>query len=108
LAIAREDLTRQQAAVPPPIVLMFSMAQNTVKLLKAPNDRGWYVVRLKRIVPGEARPDDPLVAAAARELATVSGREHAEALRRAIRAELGVERNAAAIAAVRKQLSGGN
>lgn len=108
LALGREDLARQQGGVPPPIVLMFSMAQGTVKLLKAPNDRGWYVVRLNRIVPGEAKAGDPLVTAAARELATVSGREHAEALRRAIRAELGVERNPAAIAGVRKQLTGGN
>lgn len=108
IALGREDLARQQGGVPPPVALMFSMAQGTVKLLKAPNDRGWYVVSLRRIVPGEAKAGDPLVAAAARELAAVVGREQAESLRRAIRAELGVERNEAAIAGVRKQLTGGN
>ena len=108
VAMGREGLARLQGAVPQPVVLLFSMAQGTVKLLKAPNDRGWYVVALRQIVPGQIAPNDPLVASARRELAMASGRELAEAMRRAIRAEVGIERNPAAIAGVRKRLVGDN
>lgn len=108
IAMGREDLARRQDGVPPPVVLLFFMAQGTVKLLKAPNNRGWYVVSLRQIVPGQLAPNDPLIASASRELATASGRELADAMRRAIRAEVGIERNPAAIAGVRKQLVGDN
>lgn len=104
----REELARIGQAVPPPLALMFSMAEGTVKMLPAPNDRGWYVVALKDIEPGKVDPADVIIPAAQRELGTVAGREYADALRRAIRAEVGVKKNDAAIRAVSKQLTGGN
>lgn len=104
----REELARIGQAVPPPLALMFSMAEGTVKMLPAPNDRGWYVVALKDIEPGKVDPTDVIIPAAQRELGTVAGREYADALRRAIRAEVGVKKNDAAIRAVSKQLTGGN
>lgn len=107
-AINREDLARGGQAVPPPLALMFSMAKGTVKLLPAPNDRGWYVVSLKDIEPGKVDAADPIIPTAQRELGGVAGREYAEALRRAIRAEVGVERNEAGLRAVRTQLTGAN
>lgn len=107
-AINREDLARGGQGVPPPLALMFSMAKGTVKLLPAPNDRGWYVVSLKDIEPGKVDAADPIIPTAQRELGGVAGREYAEALRRAIRAEVGVERNEAGLRAVRTQLTGAN
>ncbi len=106
--MGREQLTALRQQVPPSIALLFSMAQGTVKLLPAPNNRGWYVVALKAIVPGVVSATDPLIAQAAKELGQVSGREYAEAFRRAIRSEVGVTRNEAAIRAVGTQLTGGN
>ncbi len=106
--MGREQLTAMRQQVPPPIALLFSMAQGTVKLLPAPRNGGWYVVALKAIVPGTVSPADPLIAQAAKELGQISGREYAEAFRRAIRAEVGVTRNEAAIRAVGTQLTGGN
>lgn len=94
--------------VPPPLALLFSMAEGTVKLLPAPQNRGWYVIALKDIVPGEVSANDPLIAQARRELGGVAGQEYASQLRRAIRDEAGIKRNATAIAAVRKQLDGSN
>lgn len=105
--MGREQLTAMRQQVPPPIALLFSMAQGTVKLLPAPNNRGWYVVALKAIVPGTVSPADPLIGQAAKELGQITGREYAEAFRRAIRAEVGVTRNEAAIRAVGTQLTGG-
>jgi peptidyl-prolyl cis-trans isomerase D len=108
LTMGRENLARAGQAVPPPLGLMFSMAEGTVKLLAAPNNRGWYVVALKDIEPGKVDPADQIIPAAQRELGETAGREYAEALRRAIRTEIGVKKNDTAISAVRKQLAGGN
>lgn len=108
LTMTRVDLTRMQGQVPPPLALMFSMAEGTVKLLPAPRNRGWYIVALKDIIPGAVPANDPVVPAVQRELGSTVGREYADQLRRAIRADVGVERNEAAIKAVLGQLTGSN
>ena len=104
----RTELARQGQAVPPPLALLFSMAQGTVKLLAAPGNRGWYIVSLARIVPGDAAGIAPLLPQASRELSGLAGREYAEQLRAAIRQDLGVTRNQAGIDAVARRLAGGN
>ncbi len=106
--MSREELTRAGPRVPPPLMLLFSMAKGTVKTLPAPGDQGWFVVSLASITPGKVAADDPVLAAAQRELGSVAGQEYAEQMRRAIRAEVGVEKNETAIKAVRTQLGGGN
>jgi peptidyl-prolyl cis-trans isomerase D len=87
---------------------MFSMAKNSAKKLEAPNNAGWFVVALDTIEPGKVAPNDPIVAQASMSLGQVISREYGDALRVAIRKEVGVERNATAITAVRKRLVGEN
>ncbi|MET0180890.1 MAG: SurA N-terminal domain-containing protein [Novosphingobium sp.] len=110
--IATVDRGRQELAaagrVPPPLALMFSMAERTAKPLAAPGRGGWFVVRLDDIEPGSLAAGDPAVAAFGRELGALSGREYAEQFRQAVRREVGVKRNAAAIRSVRDRLTGGN
>ena len=96
----------QHQRVPPPLALLFSMAKNSVKKLEAANDAGWYVVTVDTIVPGKIAPNDPLLAQARTGLGQLMGREYGDALRAAIRDEAEIERNADAIAAVRKRLTG--
>ena len=104
----RSDLARQGRQPAPPLVLLFSMAKGTTKILPAPGNRGWFVVSLKDIVTPPLAADDPLVPQAQQELGEVVGNEYAESLRRAIRAEVKVQRNDAAIKSVRAQLGGGS
>lgn len=106
--MGREQLAQSRGQVPPPLALLFSMAEGTVKTLAAPREQGWYVVALKDIAPGQVAPNDPLLANARRELGGLAGQEYAEQMRRAIRSEVGVKRNDKAIAAVRRQLTGGS
>ncbi len=103
----RQDMTRQGQQPPPPLVLLFSMAKGTTKILPADGNRGWFVVSLKDIVTPPQAAGDPMVPAAQQELGQLVGNEYAESLRRAIRAEVKVERNDAAIKSVRSQLGGG-
>ncbi|MDT0507995.1 SurA N-terminal domain-containing protein [Novosphingobium sp. MMS21-SN21R] len=106
VAMGRQQLSAMQGQVPPPLALLFAMAEGTNKRLEGPNKAGWYVVALKDIIPGDIKRGDAVLAQASREFSTVTGNEYAESLRRAIRNDVGVERNEAAIKAVRNQLTG--
>ena len=106
--MGREELNAAQGRVPPPLMLLFSMARGTTKLLPAPNNRGWFIVSLKDIVPGKVDAKDPVIDAAQRELGQLAGQEYGQQLIRAIRKELGVKREDAALSALRTQLAGGN
>lgn len=108
ITMNRQDLARQGQQPPPPLVLLFSMAKGTTKILPAAGNRGWFVVSLKDIKTPPQTANDPIVPAAQRELGQLAGSEWADALRRAIRAEVKVERNAAALKAVRTRLGGSN
>ncbi|MDP3674588.1 MAG: peptidylprolyl isomerase [Novosphingobium sp.] len=104
------DASRKEVAsqgrVIPPVALLFSMAQKTTKRLEAPRNDGWFVVRLDQIVPGQLAANDPLVGQLARQLGQLSGREYADQFRAALRNEVGVDRNPAALRAVRERLVG--
>lgn len=106
--LSREQLAQTGQRVPPPLALMFSMAQGTAKKLEAPNNAGWFLVQLAQIQPGKIDAGSPVFAQAKRELGQTLGQEYATQLRLALRDEVGVERNQPAIDAVRKQLTGEN
>lgn len=108
------NLTREQLAsqgnrrIPPPLALLFSMAEGTVKKLEGPNRAGFYVVSLADVAMDNLAAGDPLIVQAKREMGPLLGNEYADQLRFAMREEMGVERNQAAIDSVRKQLLGEN
>lgn len=104
---SREELARLGGTrVPAPIALLFGMAEGTVKKLEGTGDQGWFVVDLEDIVLEELEENDPLIAQARTQVGQSWGNEYAEQMLAAMRAELGVERNADAIEAVRSQLLG--
>lgn len=106
--MTRDQLTQQGRQPPPPLVLLFSMAEGTAKILPAAGNRGWFVVALKTIVPQQMAANDPLVPATQRELGQMVGEEYADSLRRAIRTEVTVKLNPSAVKTVAGQLGGGN
>lgn len=108
VAMSRPTLNaalRAGRQVPPPVSLMFHMAKNTVKVQAAAQDRGWFVVQLKDIVPGKVESAE-LVSGARKELGGQLGQAYAAALGQAIRKDVGVTKHAGAIKAVRDQLAG--
>jgi peptidyl-prolyl cis-trans isomerase D len=105
--LERRQLAASQAGrVPPPLVLMFSMAEGTVKTLEGPRGLGWYVVALEDIstLPLESQPG--LIEQTRQQLGQALTEEYTQQAAIAMRKELGVTRNDEAIAAVRKQLTG--
>lgn len=106
--MGREEIMARGGQLPPAVSLFFGMAPGTTKLIPIAGNRGFMAVQLKSITPGVVAANDPLVAQAKSELGTLAGREQGEILRRAIRAEVKVERNPATIKNVATTLAGGN
>lgn len=102
----RELLARRQGNLPPALVLLFSMAEGSVKVLEAPRNIGWFVVSLDDISTDPVDEEPGLVDQTRQQLAQALFDEYRRQATAAMREELGVTRNDAAIAAVRKQLAG--
>jgi peptidyl-prolyl cis-trans isomerase D len=102
----RKLVANQTGRIPPPLALMFSMAQGTVKSLEGPRGLGWYVVALDQISTLPLEDQTELVAQTRQQLGQALSDEYRQQATVAMRKELGVTRNDPAIAAVRKQLVG--
>jgi peptidyl-prolyl cis-trans isomerase D len=106
LTATRRDIARQNAQVPPPMAMMFSLPRGKARLLPAPDGRGWFVVYLERVVPGDARGEPGLITAVRGQFAQIIGDEYAQQFTAAIRAGQTVKRNDGAVAAVKSELLG--
>lgn len=108
VSLGRPELQQLQArgGVPPALALMFSMAQGTTKLLEAPSNQGWILISLEEITAGELAEDSPIVEQARQQLAQDVSGEYSDQLTKAMRDEVGVERNDDAFEALRAQLAG--
>lgn len=102
----RQLLAQTRGNLPAPLVLLFSMAEGSVKVLEAPRDIGWYVVSLDAISTDPVESEPGLVGQTRQQLAPALVDEYRRQATTAMRAELGVTRNDPAIEALRKQLSG--
>lgn len=106
------DLERRQLAanaergIPTALVLMFSMAQGSTKLLEDQNDLGWFIVDLDKILAEPVADDNPVAISTRQQVAGALASEYNAQLIRAIREEMGVDRNEQAIEALRKTLRG--
>lgn len=97
---------RQQGQVPPPLMLLFSMAEGTSKRVElAANDR-WFVVQLAKIDAPELAADDETLPFLMDSLGETLANEYAEALVDGIEKALKVETNKAGVDAVIAQLTG--
>lgn len=105
LTATRRDIARQNAQVPPPMAMMFSLPRGKARLLPAPDGRGWFVVYLERIVPGDARKEPGLAEAVRGQFAQILGDEYARQFTGAIRSSLKVKRNDEAVRKLRTELT---
>jgi peptidyl-prolyl cis-trans isomerase D len=102
------DLARSDRPVPPPLAMMFSMARGKTKLLAAPENQGWFVVHLDTVTPGDPKSAPGLVEATRGQFARAIGDEYAEQFTNAVKKDIGVKKNDAAVARLKQQLAGGS
>lgn len=107
VAAARADLAANPRGAPAPLVLMFSMARGTAKLLEAPNNTGYFVVYLAQVERHDASLNQAVVAAMRRDMGKVIGQEYLSQFVQAVRRDVGVKKNDGVIAQARKDLAGG-
>ncbi|HEX9947002.1 MAG TPA: peptidyl-prolyl cis-trans isomerase [Allosphingosinicella sp.] len=106
LTASRREIARQNAQVPPPLAMMFSLPRGKARILAAPDGRGWFVVYLDRIVPGDARKEPGLIQAVRNQFGPILGEEYARQFTAAIRGAVKIERNEEAVRKLRSELLG--
>lgn len=106
ITATRREIARADAQVPPPMAMMFSLPRGKARILAAPDGRGWFVVYLDRIVPGDARKEPGLAQAVRTQFGSIIGEEYAAQFTNAVRAELDIERNDEAVKALRSEMLG--
>ena len=106
IAASRAQLAANPQGAPAPLVLMFSMAEGSAKMLEAPSNAGWFVIKLDTITRGDAKGKADVIKAARSDIARSIGREYAAQFARSIRTAIGVKTNPTAIARVKADLAG--
>lgn len=111
--VDRVDVNRQQVeaqgpAASMPLRLIFAMPKGKVKMMRAPRNRGWYVVTVTGVTPGKVEEKDERLGGLTDSLRKAKAEEYTEELRGAFRGEVGSTRDDANVAKLQGQLSGGN
>lgn len=102
----RATLAANPQGAEPALALLFAMAPNSAKVLAAPQNAGWLVIKLDTIVTGDARSNPQTVTAAQQDMSRVAGGEMAQQFGRAIRNQIGVKINPTGIKRAKDELSG--
>jgi peptidyl-prolyl cis-trans isomerase D len=106
LAARRLDLAQLGANVPPPLRMLFNLSQGRSRLVADPQGRGYSVVKVNKVTPGNALAQPTLISRVQTELQGSVSEEYARQFLTAIGKAVGVKRNEAAIATVRKRITG--
>lgn len=100
------DLMQSGQQTPPPLALMFSMKAGETKLLEAAQKRGWFIVRVDSITKGDAATMPGLVQSTQSEFSRMMTDEIQQQFSASLSKAVGVTRNQAAIARLKRELSG--
>lgn len=103
---ARADVQAQGQNASKPEMLVFTMAKGKVRMLAAPRNRGWYVVAVTEVIPGNVAKDDKRLPGLQQSLQGAYGGEYSAQLGGAMRGEVGVTRNEGNIETLKKRLEG--
>lgn len=102
----RLDLSQLGDNVPAPLRMLFSLGSGKSRVVADPQQRGFAVVKVNRIVPGNALTQPALIGRVQNEFQQAVAEEYARQFLAAMREAVGVRRNEDAIAAARKRIAG--
>lgn len=106
VAMSRAQLLQMGENIPAPLELLFQMATDTAKLIRLPQDRGWFIVILDEIIASDEELPDGLIEQTREEFATITGNEYAQQFVNAVLADYPLTRDEAAIEALGARLTG--
>ena len=107
LAARRLQIATASAPVPPPLQMLFSLAEGKSRMIADAEKRGFYVVKVDKIIPGNAMLQPSLISRMQTELQESVSEDYARQFLAALRHEMKVERNEQAIAASQARLKQG-
>lgn len=94
--------------VPRPLLVLFRTARGKVTLMQGPRQRGWYVVTVNEVIPGQVAENDERLKGLGADLEQGQSGEFEQQMRSAFRDEVGSTRNEENIKKLQSQLLGGN
>ena len=102
----RIDLSQFRGNVPPPLQMLFSLTQGKTRMVGGSKNEGFYIVKLTKIVPGNALSAPGLVSQTQQQMERTLGQEYALQFISAMQRTVGVKRNDKSIAAAKQRLTG--
>ena len=104
LAARRIQIATAEGQVPATMQMLFTLAEGKSRMTADPQGRGFYVVKVNKIVTGNALLQPALISRMQNELREAVAQDYAQQFIAAIRADMTVERNEAAIQAMKQRL----
>jgi len=105
LSYRRLQIATAQGPVPPVLQMLFTLSEGKSRMITDPKGAGYFVVKVTKVVPGNAMLQPNLISRMQSELAEPVQQEYAQQFIAAMRAEMEVKRNDAAIAALKAKLA---
>ena len=103
----RIQLAQFRGQVPPPLMVLFSLNQGKVRTVSGGQNEGFYVVKLNKIIPGNALTAPSLVTQTSNQMQESLSQEYGQQFLNAMREAVGVKRNEKAIATTKARITGG-
>jgi peptidyl-prolyl cis-trans isomerase D len=109
LKARRIQIAMAQGPVPEPLKMLFTLGAGKSRMIADPQGRGFYIVKVNKIEPGNALLQPTLIGHMQTELQQAAAEDYAREFLAAMRQALGVKRNDSAIQAMKTRLlsSGG-
>jgi peptidyl-prolyl cis-trans isomerase D len=107
IAARRMQLATAQGPIPVALKLLFTLGPNKSQMVPDPQGRGFFVVKVDKIVPGNAMLDPGLIARMQSELKDPVSQDYAQQFVAAMRAQMEVKRNDSEIRALKARMTAG-
>jgi len=104
LAARRIQIATAQGEVPPVLRMLFTLGQGKSRMFPDPQGRGYFIVVVNKIVPGNAMLQPALIGQMQNQLQQSLSEDYARQFLAAIRMEVGTKRNEEAVQAVKSRL----
>lgn len=108
LAARRIQIATSQTQIPPALQVLFTLGQGKSRAVADPRGRGYVVVKVNKIVPGNAMLQPSLISRMQNELQQAVSQDYLAQFMAAVRADTKVQRNEAAISAMKQRLATGS
>lgn len=106
ISARRIQISQADASAIAPLRMLFSLTQGKSRMVADPTDRGYFVVKTDKIVPGNALSAPGLITQTQQEFQRALSEELGQQMLAAMKAEQGIKRNEEAIAAAKRRFSG--